>query len=86
MQIFDLDRGFSFNSKSSIDMRMGLNSISAQEVVNSFSQSTLNEIFKFFGEEKESFKISKNIINDRKSPILTNFELAKIIKKSKKKF
>ncbi len=86
MQIFDLDRGFSFNSKSSIDMRMGLNSISAQEVVNSFSQSTLNEIFKFFGEEKESFKISKNIINDRKkSPILTNFELAKIIKKSKKK-
>jgi S-adenosyl-methyltransferase MraW len=86
MQIFDLDRGFSFNSKSSMDMRMGLNSISAQEVVNSFSQSTLNEIFKFFGEEKESFKISKNIINDRKkSPILTNFELAKIIKKSKKK-
>ena len=86
MQIFDLDRGFSFNSKSSIDMRMGLNSISAQEVVNSFSQSTLNEIFRFFGEEKESFKISKNIVNDRKrTPILTNVELAKIIKKSKKK-
>ena len=40
MQIMDKDRGFSFNSNSSIDMRMGLNSISAQEVVNSFSQST----------------------------------------------
>ena len=73
MQIMDKDRGFSFNSKTSIDMRMGLNSISAQEVVNSFSQSTLNDIFKFFGEEKESFKISKNIIETRKNHQLIKF-------------
>ena len=86
MQILNLDRGFSFNSKSRIDMRMGLNSISANEVINSFSQSTLNDIFKFFGEEKESFKISKNIINERKtSPIISSLDLARIIKKSKKK-
>ena len=63
MQIMDKDRGFSFNSNSSIDMRMGLNSISANEVINSFSQPTLNDILRFFGEEKESYKISKNIIN-----------------------
>ena len=75
MQIMDKDRGFSFNSNSSIDMRMGLNSISAQEVVNSFSQSTLNDIFKFFGEEKESFKISKNIIETRKKNPNTTIEI-----------
>ena len=49
LQIFNLKRGFSFNSKSKVDMRMGLNSISAHEVVNSFSLATLNDIFKFFG-------------------------------------
>ena len=86
MQILNLDRGFSFNSKSSIDMRMGLNSISANEVINSFSQPTLNDIFKLFGEEKESFNISKNIIKERKkSPILSSVDLSRIIKKSKKK-
>ena len=86
MQIMDKDRGFSFNSNSSIDMRMGLNSISAQEVVNSFSLSTLNDIFKFFGEEKESFKISKNIIETRKKlPINNCIQLANIIQKSKKR-
>ena len=85
MQILDLDRGFSFNSKNNIDMRMGLNSISANEVVNSFSQSTLNDILKFFGEEKESLKISKNIVRERKkNPIYSNIDLVKIIKKSKK--
>ena len=87
MQILNLDRGFSFNSKSSIDMRMGLNSISANEVINSFSQPTLNEIFKLFGEEKESFNISKNIIKERKkSPILSSVDLSRIIKKVKKRF
>ncbi len=86
MQVLNLDRGFSFNSKSNIDMRMGLNSISANEVINSFSQKTLNDIIRFFGEEKESYKISKNIINERKkSQILSSVDLAKIIKRSKKK-
>ena len=86
MQILNLDRGFSFNSKTSIDMRMGLNLISANEVINTYSQQTLNDIIRLFGEEKESFKISKNIINERKkSPISSSFDLARIIKKSKKK-
>ncbi len=86
MQILNLDRGFSFNSKTSIDMRMGLNMISANEVINSYSQQTLNDIIRLFGEEKESFKISKNIINERKKlPISSSVDLARIIKKSKKK-
>ncbi len=86
MQILNLDRGFSFNSKTSIDMRMGLNLISANEVINTYSQQTLNDIIRLFGNEKESFKISKNIINERKkSPISSSLDLARIIKKSKKK-
>ena len=62
-------------------MRMGLNSISANEVINSYSQQTLNDIIRLFGDEKESFKISKNIINERKkSPISSSIDLARIIK------
>ena len=86
LQILNLKRGFSFNSKSKVDMRMGLNSISAHEVVNSFSLATLNDIFKFFGEERESFNIAKNIIKERKKgPILSTPDLVEIIKRSKKK-
>ena len=86
LQIFNLERGFSFNSKSRVDMRMGLNSISAHEVLNDFSLATLNDIFKFFGEERESFNIAKNIINERKKgPILSTTDLVGIIKRSKKR-
>ena len=55
MQILNLDRGFSFNSKTSIDMRMGLNLISANEVINTYSQQTLNDIIRLFGDEKRKF-------------------------------
>ena len=86
MQIFNLDRGFSFNSKSEIDMRMGLNKISAQEVLNTFSLKTLNDIIKYLGEEKESYRISKNIIRERKiKKISSTPDLLSIINKSKKK-
>ena len=59
MQILNLDRGFSFNSKTSIDMRMGLNLISANEVINSYSQQTLNDIIRLFGDEKKVLKYQK---------------------------
>ena len=67
-------------------MRMGLNSISAQEVLNSLDLKTLSDIFRLFGEEKESFRIASNIIKQRnKKPITSIPELVSIIKKSKRK-
>ena len=86
LQILDLKRGFSFNSKSKLDMRMGLNSISANEVLNNFNLKSLNNIFKIFGEEKESYHIAKNIIKERtKKKISSIPDLVNIIKKSKRK-
>ncbi len=86
MQINDLERGFSFNAKGSIDMRMGKNSISAQDVLNNYDQKTLNKILKYFGDEKDSSRIASNIIKERKkSPILSVPKLVEIIKRSKKK-
>ena len=52
LQLNNLNRGFSFYSKESLDMCMGLNDISAEMVVNSFSENTLKLIIKILGEEK----------------------------------
>ena len=86
LQLLDLKRGFSFNSKEEPDMRMGLNEVSAKDVINNLDGKTLNNIFRLLGEEKESSKISRNIVKDRQQyPIKTIPDLIKIIKKSKRK-
>ena len=67
-------------------MRMGLNEVSAKDVINNLDGKTLNNIFRLLGEEKESSKISSNIVKDRQQyPIKTIQDLIKIIKKSKRK-
>ncbi len=86
LQLLDLKRGFSFNSKEEPDMRMGLNEVSAKDVINNLDGKTLNNIFRLLGEEKESSKISRNIVKYRQQyPIKTIPDLIKIIKKSKRK-
>ena len=86
LQISNMKRGFSFNSKSKADMRMGLNSISAQEVINKAEKKTLIDILRFFGEEKDAYKIALEIIKQRKNKIIKSTpELVEIIKKSKRK-
>tara|TARA_Y100001970_G_scaffold252129_1_gene325653 strand:+ start:178 stop:1191 length:1014 start_codon:yes stop_codon:yes gene_type:complete len=86
MQLSNLKRGFSFNSKGKPDMRMGLNSISGQEVLNNLDWETLKDILKFFGEEKEFSRIASNIVMQRKKrPITSIPDLVDIVKKSKKR-
>ena len=86
IQLKDLKRGFSFNSKEELDMSMGLSNISAQEVINSFSETQLKLIIKTFGEERDASKIAKNIAKARLIKKITRVdELVEIIKKSKKK-
>ena len=85
-QLKNLDRGFSFNSKSSLDMSMGLSTISAEEVINKFSEQQLKLIIKILGEEKDASRIAKNIVKARSiDKILKVNQLVDIIKKSKKR-
>ena len=51
-QIKDLSRGLSFDSKGDLNMKMGLNDFSAKDVINKLDQKELEQIFKYFGEEK----------------------------------
>ncbi len=86
IQLDDLDRGFSFRSKQNLDMAMGLNDISALEVINNLSEADLKSIIKILGEEAEASKIAKNIVKHRnKKKITTTNDLVQIIEKSKKK-
>ena len=66
-------------------MRMGLNSISALDVLNNLELKTLTDIFRLFGEEKEAFNIAKHIKTKRNKPFSSVPELINIIKKSKKR-
>lgn len=83
---FDEDyRGFSYRTNNKLDMRMNQNSsLTAKEVVNTYSEDALRTIFKMYGEEKYASNIAKNIVKERKvKEIETTFELVDIIKKSK---
>ena len=86
MQLKDHSRGFSFNSKGSIDMRMGLSDLKAEKVINEMDAKDLKFLIKFFGGEKEASKIVKNILTIRKKrKIETVDQLVEIITKSKKR-
>ena len=79
------ERGFSYNSDARLDMRMDQRqSLTAYQIVNTYSLQDLNQILRDYGEEKYSFSIAKNIIKARETaPIETTFQLVDIIKKSK---
>tara|TARA_B100000965_G_scaffold399241_1_gene418814 strand:+ start:1409 stop:2422 length:1014 start_codon:yes stop_codon:yes gene_type:complete len=87
IQLNNFERGFSFNSKEKLDMTMGLTDISAEEVVNNFSEKSLKLIIKILGEEKDASRIAKNIVKARSIKKIKNVEeLVGIIKKSKKNY
>ena len=86
IQLDDLDRGFSFKSEKKLNMTMGLNDISALDVINNMSEINLKLVLKILGDEKEASKIAKNIVKHRNTKKITNTaDLARIIEKSKKK-
>ena len=84
-QIKDPNKGLSFNSKGMLNMRMGFNTISANDVVNQLEQRELSRIFKIFGEESQSNIIAKKIISFRKKKIIQSEDLVNIINSTKKK-
>jgi len=82
-QLDNPERGFSFQRKGPLDMNMGPSDLNAFEVINSFDEKKLADIFFEFGEEKFSRRIAKNIvINRTKKTIENTIELSDIIKKS----
>jgi len=66
-------------------MQMGLNYFSAEDVINKLDERELDKIFKFFGEEKESKFIARNIIKERLKNKIDTQSLVEIIENTKRK-
>ena len=85
-QIDNADRGFSYMHDGPLDMRMDTTSeLTAETVVNEYSQDELVRIFSLYGEERFSKTIARNIVKYRnKQRIDTTFKLRDIVQKSVK--
>ena len=83
-QIKNETKGLSFNSKGELNMKMGLNTFSAKDVVNKLESEELEKIFKFFGEEKEAKKIAISITKEREKKEIDTQKLVEIINNKKR--
>ncbi len=81
-QLDTKERGFSYHEDAKLDMRMDKEaSLTAYEVVNTYSKEKLATIIREYGEEKFANNIAKKIVETRiKKPIETTNELVEIIK------
>ena len=80
-QIDTAERGFSFRFDAPLDMRMDQTiSLTAEDVVNNYSESELKKVIKDFGEERFASNIARKIVETRKKErIQTTKGLEKII-------
>ena len=84
-QIKDPKKGLSFDTIGELNMKMGINDFSAKEAINNLDEKELSQIFKYFGDEKDSNRIAHNIVEDRATRKITTEELVRIIESSKRK-
>lgn len=82
-QVDNPSKGFSFLREGPLDMRFGKNqTLTAADVVNTYSEKELARIFYEYGEERFARKIAHNIADRRKSrKFKTTTELANFIEK-----
>ncbi len=82
-QIDAAERGFSYMAETRLDMRMNQNdTITAEDVINNYSEEDLIEIFKKYGEERKAKIIAKLVVQERKKKrINTTKQIKNIIER-----
>lgn len=85
-QVDEGERGFSFLRDGPLDMRFDKTSpVTAQYLVNRFSEKDLTFLFRKYGEEPRARFVARAIVERRKkNPICTTKELTEIIEQSLK--
>jgi 16S rRNA (cytosine1402-N4)-methyltransferase len=82
MELDDVSRGFSFKEEAPLDMRFDTSSdgLTADEIVNTYSQDDLTKLFRDLGDEPFSGRIARIIVESRKKQaIKTTTELVNLI-------
>ena len=83
MQVDEAERGFSFNKSGPLSMEMGLNNISAEDIVNGYTEEKLANLIYKYGDERKSRIIAKKIVEHRqKERIVDTLVLGEIIRKT----
>jgi len=82
MQLDLAERGFSYNQDAQLDMRMNNeDTLTASEILNTYSHGELARIISLYGEEKFASRIASAIVKARETaPIKTTVELVELIK------
>ena len=83
-QLADPERGFSFDSKGTLDMRFDLSEgISAHELLVTHTEAEIADIIYRFGEERYSRRIARKIVEARETgrPIQTARQLAELVRR-----
>ena len=85
MQLDDASRGFSFRFDAPLDMRMGPDSRTAADLVNTMEEAELARILRDYGEEPMARRIARAIVEARvQEPIETTARLATVIRSVKR--
>ena len=81
-QLDNVERGFSYMNDAPLDMRMDRDAaLTAEEVVNEYSEAQLAQIIRDYGEERWAARIAQFIAKERKKQrISSTFQLVDIIK------
>ncbi len=80
-QLADQERGFSFQTEAPLDMRFNdSQSLTAHEIVNTYSETELADVIWRFGEEPASRRITRAIVAAR--PIATTTQLAAVVSRA----
>ncbi len=82
-QLDEADRGFSFMRDGPLDMRMSQSGPSAADLVNSAPEAVLANIIFQLGEERDSRRIARRIVEARKAETFTTtLQLAETIEQA----
>ena len=83
-QLDNPERGFTYRTDAPLDMRMDQSSsLTAREIVNTYSQEELTRILREYGEERCASRIAANIVRRRQErPLETTGELSEVIRAS----
>ena len=81
-QLDETERGFSYMADAPLDMRMDeTESLTAREIVNTWTEERLRRILYDFGEERYAPRIAAAIVRRRQErPIETTLELSELIR------
>lgn len=81
LQLNSDSRGFSFQHRAPLDMRLNPNQkLTAADIVNTYPEAQLAHLIKIYGEESYNRQIARQIVKER--PIKTSFELAQLIERA----